>query len=246
HLADAIAPTLAGALRASNVAGTQVTVQYTWSERLARFATTPEISGILLTIGVLGLILEMQTLHGIAGTIGLASLGLFFGTHVYAGFSNGLVIGLALLGIFGILFELHVLPGHGLSGVLGTLLLFSAIVLAFGFTFFFVAVQSISIAIVLTVIALIFTSRVIPENAFMKRMTMSYVQGPEYVASSDFRGLLGRTGTATSYLRPAGVALVDNKRVDVLTEGDFVHAGTPIRVTRVEGARIFVEPFKEA
>jgi membrane-bound serine protease (ClpP class) len=33
-----------------------------------------------------------------------------------------------------------------------------------------------------------------------------------------------------------------NARVDVLTEGDFVPAGTPVRVTRVEGARIFVRP----
>jgi membrane-bound serine protease (ClpP class) len=35
---------------------------------------------------------------------------------------------------------------------------------------------------------------------------------------------------------------VDGQRVDVLTEGDFVPAGSPIRVSRVEGARIFVHP----
>jgi membrane-bound serine protease (ClpP class) len=53
---------------------------------------------------------------------------------------------------------------------------------------------------------------------------------------------VGRSGFATSYLRPAGVASVDGKRVDVLTEGDFVPAGSPVRVSRVEGARIFVHP----
>jgi membrane-bound serine protease (ClpP class) len=68
------------------------------------------------------------------------------------------------------------------------------------------------------------------------------VQGPEYVASEDHRSLVGRSGFATSYLRPAGVASVDGKRVDVLTEGDFVPAGSPVRVSRVEGARIFVHP----
>ncbi|HTD34058.1 MAG TPA: NfeD family protein, partial [Candidatus Elarobacter sp.] len=66
-------------------------------------------------------------------------------------------------------------------------------------------------------------------------------QGPEYVASADHRDLRGRIGTAASYLRPAGIASVDGQRVDVLTEGEFIAQGTPIRVVRVEGARVFVE-----
>jgi membrane-bound serine protease (ClpP class) len=49
-------------------------------------------------------------------------------------------------------------------------------------------------------------------------------------------------GTAASYLRPAGIASIDGQRVDVLTEGEFIAAGTAIRVVRVEGARVFVEP----
>jgi membrane-bound serine protease (ClpP class) len=65
------------------------------------------------------------------------------------------------------------------------------------------------------------------------------------VTSSDFGALVGRLGFATSYLRPAGVANVDGRRVDVLTEGDFVPAGAAIRVTRVEGARIFVKSIAE-
>jgi membrane-bound serine protease (ClpP class) len=62
------------------------------------------------------------------------------------------------------------------------------------------------------------------------------------VASRDFRDLLGQSGFATSLLRPAGVATIDGRRVDVLTEGEFVSAGSPVIVTRVEGARIFVDP----
>jgi len=62
------------------------------------------------------------------------------------------------------------------------------------------------------------------------------------VTSRDNTHLRGQSGTASSYLRPAGVATVDGRRVDVLTQGEFIPAGTPIRVTRVEGARVFVEP----
>ena len=242
---DAIAPTLAGALDTAHIRGPQTRATYTWGESLARFATSPEVSGILLSLGVLGLIVEVQTLHGIAGLLGVSSLALFFGTHVYAGFSDGIVIALAIAGIVGLLFELHVFPGHGISGVLGVLALGAAIVLAFGLSFIFIAVQAISIAIVLSAIFTVLATRVYPESAFFKRITFAGVQGPDYVASRDLTSLLGHTGIATSYLRPAGVARVDGERIDVLTEGDFVQAGVAVRVSRVQGSRVFVTPLGE-
>jgi membrane-bound serine protease (ClpP class) len=190
-------------------------------------------------------LIEMQTLHGIAGFIGIGALALFFGTHVYSGFSDGFVVALAIAGVIGILFELHVVPGHGAAGVLGAVALLTAVVLSFGVAFFFVAVQALSIAIVLSLLTFWVTSRAFPENAFIKRLAFNSQQGADYVASADHRALIGLAGIAASYLRPAGVATLEGRRVDVLTEGDFVTAGSPIRVTRVEGARVFVEPIKE-
>jgi len=241
HFVDAVEPSRGAAFAYLGLRGAHIIEgEYTFGEKIARFATDTQISGLLITLGFLGLLLEMQTLHGIAGTIGVGALALFFGAHVYAGFSNGLVIGLALLGIVGILFELHVLPGHGLAGGLGVVALLSAIVLAFGIPFFFVAVQSVAVAIVLTAIFFTLATRFIPESAFMRRIVFVGVQGPEYVASASHVNLIGQTGFASSFLRPAGVATIGGERIDVLTEGEFVSAGSAVRVTRVEGARIFV------
>jgi membrane-bound serine protease (ClpP class) len=246
RIAERIVPTLDAALRSQGLSASATrTASYTFGEQVARFATSPEMSGLLLSIGMLGLLIEMQTLHGIAGLIGISALALFFGTHVYAGFSNTFVIGLALLGVLAILFELHVVPGHGFAGILGTIALVAAVVLSFGLAFFFVAAQAISIAIVLSAIAFWAASRVFPENAFVKRLTFAAVQGPDYVAAPNSRELVGRTGIATSFLRPAGVAMIDGRRLDVLTEGDFLPAGSPIMVSRAEGARIFVRPANE-
>jgi membrane-bound serine protease (ClpP class) len=206
---------------------------------------TPFISGLLITIGLLGLLLEMQTLHGIAGFIGLAALALFFGSHIAAGDANYFVVVLAILGLFGILYELHVVPGHAIPGILGTVALIASVLLAFGplgAAAFFVAIQTLATAIVLTVILFYVATRAIPENAWMAKLTFAGVQGADYVTSTDYSDLRGRSGVAASYLRPAGVALVDGQRVDVLTQGEFIPEGTPVRVTRVEGARIFVEP----
>ncbi|MGB8795939.1 MAG: NfeD family protein, partial [Candidatus Aquilonibacter sp.] len=242
-MADAIEPSLTAALGTVHLADApRVTAEYTWGEEVARFINQPIITSLLLTVAGLGLIVELQTLHGIAGTIGVLALALFFGTHVVAGFTNGLVIGLAVIGLLGILWELHVVPGHGFPGILGGLALLAAVFLAFGIPFTFIAIEAMSTAIILTAICFALLTRIFPQNAWMRRLALVEAQGPDYVASSDHTSLRGMTGVAASFLRPAGVAQIDGKRVDVLTEGEFIAAGTPIRVTRVEGARVFVEP----
>ncbi len=243
HVADGTAASLSSLIAQNNLSSDSVQIaRPSFGENIAHFATSPIVSALLLTLGLLGLLIEMQTLHGLAGAVGIGALAVFFGSHVYAGFSGGLVIGLALLGLLGLLFELHVAPGHGAPGIVGAIALFFSIVLAFGVGFFFVALQTVAVAVVLTVLLFALATRMFPENAFLHRLTFAGVQGAEYVTSSDFTTLRGRTGSASSFLRPAGVALIDNRSIDVLTAGEFIQAGTPVRVTRVEGARVFVEP----
>lgn len=242
HIADALEPSLDDTLALYHLQSAPRTAEaYTWAEQIARFATDPVISGILLTVGMLGLLIEMQTMHGISGVVGIGALALFFGAHVYAGFSNGFVVALALVGILGILWELHVVPGHGIPGILGGVCLLLAVLFAFGLPFFFVAMETIATAIVLTVIVFSLFVRAVPQNAWAHRLALAAVQGPDYVTSSDYRDLRGRIGVAASFLRPAGIAEIDGRRVDVLTQGEFISQGTPVRVARVEGSRVFVE-----
>jgi len=52
--------------------------------------------------------------------------------------------------------------------------------------------------------------------------------------------LLHQTGTAFTALRPSGTAMINGKRIDVVTEGPFIERGSPIKVVEVEGARVVV------
>ena len=52
--------------------------------------------------------------------------------------------------------------------------------------------------------------------------------------------LLGKSGVAKTALRPSGSALIEGERVDVVTEGNLIEAGTPLRVVAVEGLRVVV------
>ena len=66
-----------------------------------------------------------------------------------------------------------------------------------------------------------------------------------YTGGSDFSALLGKQGVALTTLRPAGTALIEGKRYDVSSLGDFLPKDSPIVVTKVEGSKLFVDLVKE-
>lgn len=218
------------------------TTEPSLGERIAQFVTDPIVSGILLTIGFLGLFIEMQTLHLVAGVIGVAALALFFGGHIIAGASNWVIIALFALGVVALLFELHVLPGHGISGLIGALLILTSIVMAFGAAFWVVGIIYTLLALLTALVVFFVLLRFLPESAFMRRIAFAGVQsiGAGYVTATSFEHLVGKSGVAESLLRPAGVASIEGRRYQVQSGGDFIPAQTRIVVTKVEGATIFV------
>ena len=67
-----------------------------------------------------------------------------------------------------------------------------------------------------------------------------------YVAQgSNLSRFQDQTGIAASPLRPAGVAEIAGERVDVVTEGGFIPAGSRIQVIKVEGVRVVVKQINE-
>ena len=61
-----------------------------------------------------------------------------------------------------------------------------------------------------------------------------------YRSTEDLEIFLGREGTATTVLRPTGMADFDGVKLNVVSEGEFVSAGTKVQIVRVEGSRILV------
>jgi membrane-bound serine protease (ClpP class) len=61
-----------------------------------------------------------------------------------------------------------------------------------------------------------------------------------YVGTDDLTKLIGQTGTTATTLRPGGFANIGGERVDVVTNGELIEAGTPVEVVAVEGNRVQV------
>jgi membrane-bound serine protease (ClpP class) len=242
--ADAIESTQEGALAFAGLSGARLAVlQPTWGEQIAEFVAQPDVSGLLLTIGFLGILIEMQTMHLIAGIIGVAALALFFGAHAVAGTANWVIMALFGLGVLGLLFEFHVLPGHGISGLVGSALILASIVFAFGSGVWILGLWTTAIALVISIAIFIFLLRWLPESALGRRFAFATTQAPSegYVAAHALTYLVGKEGVAESMLRPAGVVAIEGKRYQVQTEGDFVPPQTKVVVHRVEGSTIVVK-----
>ena len=129
-------------------------------------------------------------------------------------------------------------PG-GLLGAMGGIALVAAIVLSF--IVFPHSALFISLAIVVGLgLCVSLWIKFFPKSRLGRQMTLSN-DGKDFKASQDdLTGLLNKEGEAKSQLRPAGFAMIDGRKVDVVTEGDMIAIGVRVRVVRVEGSRVVV------
>jgi len=254
-IADFQAPTLEEALAAAGLPKAEVRrLTETWAESLVRFITNPVLSSFLLSIGLLGLLVEIRTPgFGVPGGLGLLSLGLFFYGHWLVRLAGWEELMLISLGILLIALEVFVIPGFTVAGVAGVLSLLAGLSLAMvgaGATVAIVvnSIGQVLISLGVSIAAALIVFRLLPHTPMGRRLVLStdmtaeagYVSAP----ASDFTWL-GRRGTAISPLRPAGIVEVEGHRIDVVSEGTYVEAGSPIEVTRVEGNRIVVQPLSD-
>lgn len=219
-----------------------VEVQPSSAEKLARWVTSPYVSPILLTIGLAGIILEVFTVgFGVAGTIGVIAMGLFFGGNIIAGFSGWESVLLFIAGIILMLVEAFVVPGFGFAGIAGLGALVVSIVIASASVE--QAIISLIIAIVSTVILLAVSFKFMKTRRMWNRLILGVRQEKSegYVAPEEkLSQLLGEEGVSITPLRPAGSAEINGMRVDVVSEGGFIPSGTKVQVVQIEGTRVVV------
>ena len=138
------------------------------------------------------------------------------------------------LGYVLLVFEFCI-PGFGVPGILGTILAVLGVI-ALQPTPMQALVVVVAYAALL-MIALAICLRSAAKGRLSKsRLVLNGVSSPE-AASADYTG---KTGTACTALRPAGIAEICGERLNVVTEGDFIEKGEGVRVVRTEGNRIVV------
>ncbi len=137
-----------------------------------------------------------------------------------------------------LLFVLEILnPGFGLPGIAGIVLL-AADVLITARNLREALIYGL-IAAVIVLVFLIFGARLISKGRIPRSLILD--QGEEdYRSSEDLSALMGVTGKAVTVLRPAGLAELGGRRLDVVTRGEFLDKDSSVEVVETAGGRIVV------
>ena len=148
---------------------------------------------------------------------------------------SALVVGLIIGGLLLLLLEVFVIPGFGVAGVVGTGSVIAGIVVAWKYLGPVYGVLAIGAGVGSTALLLYF---------FPRKKLMLDAKQTGQAAPARLAELLGKTGRSITPLRPAGTVQIGDETVDVVTDGGYVESGCNVRVVRVEGVRVVVEPIE--
>ena len=230
------------------------TVSVNWAEGLVRFLSNPMVAPILLSIGTLGLIIEIKTpSFGLAGLTGIAALGAFFGSHLIVGLAGMEEFILLGVGMVALVIEVFVVPGFGVAGIVAILCIGTATFMALigvlptwgdvtRASGIMIAAAAIVAGVVFAVVRQLPTSR--RWHGVLLRAATDRESG--YVSEPVRDELIGVIGVAVTDLRPSGTIQVGEERLDVVSDVGFVAKGSRVRIIRWEGYQHVVEAADEA
>jgi membrane-bound serine protease (ClpP class) len=255
-LAVGMADSMADLVRQAGLQGTIERVEPTEFEQVAFWITS--LAPLLLLGGIVGAWIEIKTpgfgLPGIASAFCFAT---FFLGQYLAGLAGWELPVLFLVGLALVLGEVLVHPGTIIPGLIGLFLMVGALFWAMVDRYpgqpwlpspeaLQIPLLNLGIAVVLAIFTMMALARYLPKTPFYQRLVLGTHNpaGPAFSPThSEFTRLeVGAEGVAISILRPSGKAEFFGEPRDVITTGEFVERGTPIRVLAVEGSRIVVQP----
>ncbi len=133
------------------------------------------------------------------------------------------------------------IPGFGVAGVSGIILVFISIVLIS--SSFYQAVFLLIGTVLGAVLAIYILYKLGYGKRFIKSVVLNTEQKNEegYVSGKDYEKYLGMKGIAVTPLRSSGTVLIDGKRIDAVSEAEFIDKDTEVEVIKITGNRIVVK-----
>jgi membrane-bound serine protease (ClpP class) len=223
-----------------------------WAETVLRFLANPVISSMLMLMMLGGLYFELQSPGvGFPGIVSGIGAMLFFAPLYIMGLAQSWEIILFFIGVLLILVEVFVVPGFGVTGILGlTLVIFSmaaSLIGNVGLSFpplhqISQAIWTMAITLMLGIGLVASMVRYLPENKMFNKLVLldQTDRGHGYISSDSKDDLLGLEGVALTPLRPSGTVLIEDRRVDVVSVGDFIEKGAHVKVVDTSGSRVMV------
>lgn len=160
----------------------------------------------------------------------------------YIGTFSWLVVALLLLGVVLLVVEM-LQPGIGVAGGLGVASLIAAIILQ-AKTIGEALIMAAVLFIVVSLLFLIFVRSISKGRLSRSELTLQS-KGETGQAAQKYRDYVGKKGVAFTLLRPVGTGDFDGEKIEVVSEAEYIQAGTPITIIAVDGLRVVVRPTDE-
>ncbi len=229
----------------------------TWVDSLVFWLNTDLALFFLVVVGFICIYVELHLMTGALSIVAALCFALFFWSHFLGGTAGWLEVVLFLIGVVCLALEVFVIPGFGIFGVTGVLLIFSSLILASqtwhniepseDYKRLSWTLGTLGGSLLSVIVIAVTMSRFLPHVRVFDRMVLS---PPGFGASGDLgprlrpdlaeenasgslaelpRSLVGQEGTAVTLLRPAGKARIHGRLIDVVSDGPFIAAGPPHR-----------------
>jgi len=222
-----------------------ITTEPNWAEGVVRFLTNPLVAPLLLSLGILGLVVEIKAgAFGLGGLLSLISLALFFGSSFILGLAGWEEVLLLGLGLIALAVEAFILPGFGVAGVVGIVAVVGAMALAMISAH--PTAGDIAQALAVLGASLFITAAVtyawlrhLPNSGRFSGLLLKGAghRSEGFTTAPSRPELVGQRGIALTDLRPSGAARIGDERLDVVTEGEYVSLGSPVELVRSDGYR---------
>ena len=239
----------------------------TWVDTFVWVLRTQVAGFGLITLAILCIYMELHLPSGFFGILSIVFFSLFFWSRYLGETAGSLELIMFLLGIGLLALEIFVVPGLGVFGVSGILLMAGSLVMASHtfagmtagerFNESMSSLGSLAGALCTVIIVAMVLNRFLPSMPFINKLILTppgYASGdadenaphlrPSVLNSADASGPVqtGDIGVAASTLRPSGKASFGDHFLDVVSDGGYIDHGTEVEVIRIAGNRVIVRP----
>ncbi len=236
-----------------------------WSESLALWLTSIYVRGFLLLVIFLSAYVEFHTPGvGLAGLVALIALAIFVGAPYVTGLANVWEIIIVFAGLLLICLELFVIPGFGVAGISGVMMILAGLIATFipdepgrSFPQFFpampttihglkLAIATLVSSMTASLIGILMLSRFLPRVPVFNKLVPANPTPSQVAVEDPYRGMarVGDIGQTEGTLHPAGKARFGSVLVDVVTEGEYLQPNCTIEVIERRGNRVVVRAAK--
>ncbi|MDG2384413.1 MAG: NfeD family protein [Pirellulaceae bacterium] len=234
-------------------------VEPNWAFDVVDALASPELGGILLFIGAFALMAEISSPGlGLGGFLSILCFMLYFWANYLNGTAEILEVMLFLAGISFVIIEIFVIPGFGVFGLGGGFLVISSLVLAsqtfvlpsnsYQYNRFSSSLMMVAMAVFGLIVSGFVLSKYLHRAPILSRMMLlppdqeARVELARRESLVDYNHLMDEVGLTRTQLTPSGKAVFGSEVMDVISDGQVIQKGEPIRVIEVSGSRIVVEP----